>query len=102
MDLNSKCRLLTATALTLTLTLSTTRITRADENCVIPYSEFEAIKPHFDLDACPAGLASEDDGFCRISLENGGATLYEFHYSGDDACLTAVRPARDEEYLKRR
>jgi hypothetical protein len=73
----------------------------ATEDCVIPYSAFEAVKPHFDLESCPADLASEEEGFCRISLENGGATIYEFRYASDDACLTAVRPARNEDYIKR-
>ncbi len=84
----------------LTAGLGSANIALADENCIIPYSLFENVKPHFDLEACPADLAAEDDGFCRISLENGGATIYEFRYTGDDACLSSVRPAKADEYLK--
>jgi hypothetical protein len=30
------------------------------------------------------------------------AIIYEFRYDGDDACLSSIRPAKAEEYLKRR
>lgn len=102
MDHKNSCRTLKTLAIFLVAALGNTSLAVADNNCVIPYSLFENVKPHFDLETCPTDLVSEDDGFCRISLENGGATIYEFRYDGDDACLSSIRPAKAEEYLKRR
>lgn len=72
---------------------------QADTDCPIPYSAFEGVVPHFDIKACPAGMATEEEGFCRISLENGVVTIYEFRYTAEDACLSNIRPADKTDYL---
>ncbi|MCT8970954.1 hypothetical protein [Microbaculum marinisediminis] len=59
----------------------------AEQACYIPYTMFEAMVPHIDLDACPVEFAADTNGFCRLALDGDTVRIYAFAYSDDDACL---------------
>ena len=58
--------------------------------CQITYSDYEDGIPHVDLAVCPDNMPDEDTGFCRLAFDGMKATVFAFHYTGDDACLAGI------------
>lgn len=69
------------------LTLALAVPARAETPCLITYEAFEVSVPHIDVEECPAGEVTADEGFCRIGIERGLATTFVFRYEEGQACL---------------
>lgn len=62
----------------------------AEQACFVSYAGFEEKIPHLDLDACPAGGAKPEEGFCRIALAGAEVLIYEFRHQPDGPCLARI------------
>ena len=67
---------------------------RAERACFIAYAGFEEKIPHMDLDLCPGGQVTPEQGFCRIALTGSAVVVYTFRHGGGEPCL--VRADRYE------
>ena len=67
--------------------------------CQITYSDYEEGIPHVDLAVCPDNKPDEDTGFCRPAFDGMKATVFAFHYKGDDACLAGVKQYSVKQFL---
>ena len=67
--------------------------------CQITYSDYEEGIPHVDLAVCPDNKPDEDTGFCRLAFDGTKATVFAFHYRGDDACLASVKQYSVKRFL---
>ena len=67
--------------------------------CQITYSDYEEGIPHVELAVCPDNKPDEDTGFCRFAFDGMKATVFAFHYKGDDACLAGVKQYSVKQFL---
>ena len=71
-------------------------------DCVVApavnHTSIEGI-PHVDLAVCPDNKPDEDTGFCRLAFDGMKATVFAFHYKGDDACLAGVKQYSVKQFL---
>jgi hypothetical protein len=73
----------------------------AERACFISYAGFEEKIPHLDLDACPPGMASAEEGFCRIALAGADVLVYEFRHMDGEPCLTRVEKQPFNDFIRR-
>jgi hypothetical protein len=63
---------------------------RAEKACFISYADFEETVRHFDIDACPGGTPTVEQGFCRLALQGSDVLIYEFRRVEAGPCLVQV------------
>jgi hypothetical protein len=56
--------------------------------CWIDYAEFENNVPHLDIPACPGGVPTAEQGFCRLGIAGDAVTIYTFEFKDGSPCLT--------------
>lgn len=91
-----RCLALTTAALVLPASASL-----ADPACFVPYRDFEEAVPHMDLEACPGGVPSPEEGFCRLGLRGDTALLYVFRHIGGEPCLVRIDTLPFSDFIAR-
>ena len=70
--------------------------------CPVSYNVFEDEISHIDLAKCPDNNPDVDLGFCRLVFDRDTAFIYVFVYPTDDACLSDIIQAENNQYLMSR
>jgi hypothetical protein len=74
---------------------------RAEQACFVSYEGFEETVRHMDLDACPGGEPTPEQGFCRVALIGADFFVYEFRHGEAGPCLVRVHPWRFNDFVAR-
>ena len=62
----------------------------AEQACFLGYAGFEEKVPHLDLEACPGGAVTPEEGFCRIALSGADVLVYQFRHGDPEPCLAKL------------
>ncbi len=89
-----------AYALCAATTIALASHAQAEEDCLVPYKAFQKYTPSIALQTCP-DWTDADNGFCRLTLEDGRATMYIFEKDNGEACLKRARSWSVEAFFKR-
>jgi hypothetical protein len=73
----------------------------AEQACFIAYSGFEEKVPHLDLDLCPGGQVTPEQGFCRIALSDSAVVVYIFRHGAGEPCLARADRYEFNDFVAR-
>jgi len=74
---------------------------RAEQACFLSYEAFEETVRHVDLEACPGGEPTPEQGFCRAALIGADFLVYEFRHGAAGPCLVRVQQHRFNDFVAR-
>jgi hypothetical protein len=72
---------------------------RAEQACFVSYAGFEETVKHLDLDLCPGGTPTQEEGFCRLALQGSDVLIYEFRHVEDGPCLVRVHRSDFNDFV---
>jgi hypothetical protein len=74
---------------------------QAEKACFVSYADFEETVKHLDIDACPGGSPTAEEGFCRAAVDGSEFIIYEFRHGDAGPCMVRVHRSSFNDFVAR-